>query len=130
MATSAPAHGHRGLEDDRTRKERHGGDDPVPLLHILDEIHLRLLCPMRQRDYELNTAFRLPEQIMSREPSYPKDAPVEGQPQSEAAERAASMKAVDPRRNKQFKTGVAVGVGSAAIVAALLYANRSRKSDR
>lgn len=68
---------------------------------------------------------------MSREPSYPEDAPVTGAPASEAAERAASAKTVDPRRKKQFvKAGVAVGVGSAAIVAALLYANRSRKNDR
>ncbi len=34
------------------------------------------------------------------------------------------------KRNKQLMTGVAVGIGSAAIVAALLYANRSRKIDR
>jgi hypothetical protein len=68
---------------------------------------------------------------MSREPSYPEDAPVEGAPTSEAVERSASAKAVDPRRKKQFvKTSVAVGIGSAAIVAALLYANRSRKNDR
>jgi hypothetical protein len=33
------------------------------------------------------------------------------------------------RRNKQIRTGVAVGIGSAAIVAALLYANRGRKGD-
>ncbi len=68
---------------------------------------------------------------MSREPSYPEDAPVGSPPASEAAERAASAKTVDPRRKKQLvTTGVAVGVGSAAIVAALLYANRSRKNDR
>jgi len=34
------------------------------------------------------------------------------------------------RRTKLVKAGVAVGIGSAAIVAALLYANRGRKSDR
>jgi hypothetical protein len=68
---------------------------------------------------------------MSREPSYPEDATVEGAPASEAVERSASAKSVDPRRKKQFvKTGVAVGIGSAAIVAALLYANRNRKTDR
>jgi hypothetical protein len=66
---------------------------------------------------------------MSREPVYPKEASVDPQPASEAAERAASAKTVDPRR-KYVKAGVAVGIGSAAIVAALLYANRSRKSDR
>lgn len=66
---------------------------------------------------------------MSRKPTYSKDAPVESPPASEAAERAASAKTVDPRR-KYVKAGVAVGIGSAAIVAALLYANRSRKNDR
>jgi hypothetical protein len=33
------------------------------------------------------------------------------------------------KSNKRLITGVAVGIGSAAIVAALLYANRSRKND-
>ncbi|HEY0625188.1 MAG TPA: hypothetical protein VGD10_00485 [Allosphingosinicella sp.] len=64
---------------------------------------------------------------MAREPEYPKDAPVEGGAPQQAA---ASAKAVDPARKLNFKTGVAVGIGSAAIVAALLYANKSRKKDR
>jgi hypothetical protein len=34
------------------------------------------------------------------------------------------------KKNKRLMTGVAVGIGSAAIVAALLYANRSKKDDR
>ena len=67
---------------------------------------------------------------MSDEPTYPKDAAVDGGSASEAAERAASVKTVDPSRKKQFRTGVAVGIGSAAIVAALLYANRNRKNER
>lgn len=68
---------------------------------------------------------------MSSEPTYPKDAPVGSERASEAAQRAASAKTVDPRRKKPFvTTGVAVGVGSAAIVAALLYANRSRRNDK
>jgi hypothetical protein len=33
------------------------------------------------------------------------------------------------RRNKHLATGAAIGIGSAAIVAALLYAKK-RKSDR
>jgi len=33
------------------------------------------------------------------------------------------------RHNSRMLTGVAVGIGSAAIVAALLYANRSRHGD-
>lgn len=68
------------------------------------------------------------ERFMSREPRYPKDAPVEGA-ESQAAESAASAKSVDPKRKGNFKTGVAIGIGSAAIVAALLYANRARKRD-
>lgn len=37
----------------------------------------------------------------------------------------------NPKRKQQLvRTGVAVGIGSAAIVAALLYANRGKKSDR
>ena len=35
-----------------------------------------------------------------------------------------------PKKNKQIMTGVAVGIGSAAIVAALLYANRSKKNEK
>lgn len=31
---------------------------------------------------------------------------------------------------KRLITGAAIGIGSAALVAALLYANRARKSDR
>lgn len=34
------------------------------------------------------------------------------------------------KRNKQLMAGVAVGIGSAAIVAALLYANRPKKGSR
>jgi hypothetical protein len=34
------------------------------------------------------------------------------------------------KRNKQLMTGVAVGIGSAAIVAALLYVNHSRKTAK
>jgi len=65
---------------------------------------------------------------MAREPSYPEDAPV-GQ-ESEAAQAAAAAKASDPRRTRHLVAGAAIGIGSAALVAALLYANRSRKGDR
>ena len=36
----------------------------------------------------------------------------------------------EQRRTKLVKAGVAVGIGSAAIVAALLYANRNRGNDK
>lgn len=68
---------------------------------------------------------------MSKEPTFPEEAKVEGAAASQAAESAASAKTVDPkRRANMVKAGVAVGIGSAAIVAALLYTNRARKTDR
>jgi hypothetical protein len=39
-------------------------------------------------------------------------------------------KASDERRTKLVKAGVAVGIGSAAIVAALLYASKIKKKPR
>ena len=61
---------------------------------------------------------------MAREPHYPEDAPV-GQPgEAEAGED----KAGGSKRTRHLVTGAAIGIGSAALVAALLYANRSRKS--
>jgi hypothetical protein len=69
---------------------------------------------------------------MAREPQYPDDVPV-GEPAappsgaSEAAELAAAAKAADPRRARNLVAGAAIGIGSAALVAALLYANRSRR---
>jgi hypothetical protein len=62
---------------------------------------------------------------MAREPSYPEDNPV-GTEGAEAAREAAAQKAASSRTRK-IVTGAAIGVGSAALVAALLYANRSRK---
>ena len=78
---------------------------------------------------------------MAREPSYPDDAPV-GKPADKAApveatgsdsddkapdDRALDEKAGESRRTRHIVTGAAIGIGSAALVAALLYANRSRK---
>jgi hypothetical protein len=70
---------------------------------------------------------------MAREPAYPEDAavgapkPSGGQPgRAETAGKAAE----GSRRNKHLMAGAAIGIGSAAIVAALLYANRNRKNDR
>ena len=48
-----------------------------------------------------------------------------------SASKATSDRAKDNGgRNKRLITGAAIGIGSAALVAALLYANRARKSDR
>jgi hypothetical protein len=41
-----------------------------------------------------------------------------------------SDKANEERRTKLVKAGVAVGIGSAAIVAALLYASKIKKKPR
>lgn len=72
---------------------------------------------------------------MAREPHYPDDAAIGSgeSPQpagGEAVAAAAAAKPVDPKRSKQLMAGAAIGIGSAAIVAALLYANRRNKGDR
>ena len=59
---------------------------------------------------------------MAREPSYPEDAPV-----GPAKGETATDKDGDGKRARHLMTGAAIGIGSAALVAALLYANRSRK---
>ena len=63
---------------------------------------------------------------MAREPSYPDDAPVDG-PAGQAGPKQDA--ASGSKRTRQIVTGAAIGIGSAALVAALLYANRSRKGD-
>ena len=73
---------------------------------------------------------------MSSEPSYPKDAAV-GDPAelNDALKAAVSVKeakarAASDKSSRYLVRGAAIGIGSAALVAALLYANRSRKSDK
>src|SRR3954467_9350474 len=61
---------------------------------------------------------------MSRKPSYPKDAAV-----GEAAADASEKGGEGSKRTKHLVAGAAIGIGSAALVAALLYANRNRKND-
>lgn len=74
---------------------------------------------------------------MSSEPSYPKDAPVgDASKLNETLTMAVTAKEAEQEaqrsgnRTRTLVTGAAIGVGSAALVAALLYANRSRRSDR
>lgn len=43
---------------------------------------------------------------------------------------AEESKKSDKGENNQFKAGVAVGIGSAAIVAALLYARAGKKKKK
>ena len=64
---------------------------------------------------------------MSSEPKNSDDSPTD--PPAGPA-KAANAKKPDSRRTRQIVAGAAIGIGSAALVAALLYANRSRKSDR
>ncbi|MFL6857095.1 MAG: hypothetical protein ACJ8EB_04210 [Allosphingosinicella sp.] len=63
---------------------------------------------------------------MARAPSYPADSPVGATPPLAATAPEPAAKG-DSRRTKHIVAGAAIGIGSAAIVAALLYANRSRK---
>lgn len=65
---------------------------------------------------------------MAREPSYPEEAKV-GDPAAPPAGAGEADKS-DSRRTKHMVAGAAIGIGSAALVAALLYANRSKKHER
>ena len=47
-----------------------------------------------------------------------------------AEENDKPSKADEERRTKLVKAGVAVGIGSAAIVAALLYASKVKKTPK
>jgi hypothetical protein len=69
---------------------------------------------------------------MAREPSNPKDVPVgeAAEDKAAAADTPAEKAASGSARTKRLVTGAAIGIGSAALVAALLYANRSRKPDK
>lgn len=49
---------------------------------------------------------------------------------AEAEAAKASAAKPSPNRTRQLVTGAALGIGSAALVAALLYANRARKNDK
>jgi hypothetical protein len=67
---------------------------------------------------------------MARQPHYPDDARVGDTPADDAA--GASAKTGDAaappsNRTRNIVAGAAIGIGSAALVAALLYANRSRR---
>ncbi len=46
-----------------------------------------------------------------------------------AAKAAKQSKAAAEEKSINWKTAAGIGIGSAAVVAALLYANKSRKKD-
>lgn len=67
---------------------------------------------------------------MARKPSYPDDASVDPASPADAKNevvREVEEKKAASNRTRKLVTGAAIGIGSAALVAALLYANRSRK---
>ncbi len=61
---------------------------------------------------------------MARQPTPSDDAAPET---DDAPKTHDGPKADGSKRTKRIVTGAAIGIGSAALVAALLYANRSRK---
>ena len=65
---------------------------------------------------------------MSRQPSYPRDAAV-GEAAPAVGGDVPEASGDGSRRTKQLVAGAAIGIGSAAIVAALLYAKK-RRNDR
>ena len=53
------------------------------------------------------------------------------EPETKASASGPDEKpAAGSSRTKHIVTGAAIGIGSAALVAALLYANRARRTDR
>jgi len=66
---------------------------------------------------------------MSSDPSLNDDEPKSVLEEAKAL-KASGDKKPGSNRTRQIVTGAAIGVGSAALVAALLYANRSRKNDK
>jgi hypothetical protein len=68
---------------------------------------------------------------MSGQPSSPdSDDAAADSAEKKPGAKPADSPAADATRNKRLVTGAAIGIGSAALVAALLYANRSRKNDK
>ncbi len=71
---------------------------------------------------------------MANEPTYPDDSPVGAPvgrepPSEQPAEAPKDRNPEGSGRTRQLVKGAALGIGSAAVVAALLYANRSRKGS-
>ena len=64
---------------------------------------------------------------MTAEPSYPQDAPV-GASEDKSEGEESEEKGQSSHRTRHIVTGAAIGIGSAALVAALLYARRSTRS--
>ena len=68
---------------------------------------------------------------MSGEPSPPNSSDAApDSAENKAGTKPAETPSTESARSKRLVTGAAIGIGSAALVAALLYANRSRKNDK
>ncbi len=69
---------------------------------------------------------------MSSEPTFPSDVQVGPADQADKADLHPdpTPRQQGSNRTRQIVTGAALGIGSAALVAALLYANRSRKGGK
>lgn len=62
---------------------------------------------------------------MSREPASPAEEP---EKTAEPVDARSDARTPGGKRTRQIVAGAAIGIGSAAVVAALLYANRGRKT--
>lgn len=58
------------------------------------------------------------------------DSPEANESAASGASPSADKPSAGSARTKRLVTGAAIGIGSAALVAALLYANRARRSDK
>jgi homoserine kinase len=59
----------------------------------------------------------------------PEDAKPDNETMREVKRAKARKQAVDAKSTIDWKTAAGVGIGSAALVAALMYANKARKKD-
>jgi hypothetical protein len=63
-------------------------------------------------------------------PDTPQDDPKPDNETMRAVKRAkASEAAIEDKKAVSWKTAAGIGIGSAAIAAALIYANKARKKD-
>ena len=78
---------------------------------------------------------------MARKPNSPRNASSGAKPETSPSSAPApaekdpapakeAAKPEEARSRKHLMAGAAIGVGSAALVAALLYANRGRRNDK
>jgi hypothetical protein len=59
----------------------------------------------------------------------PEDSPPDNETMREVKRAKARKEAADKKDGPGWKTAAAVGIGSAALAAALIYASKSRKKD-